>query len=139
VSEAQLEKHYTVDEANRTLPYVRRIVQDIVSNYATWQTAMRDIELLSAGPRGDDTVSTLARMQKEAQRLAADIDSCIADLDALEISFKGYDLGLVDFPTEMDGQPAYLCWKLGEPAVAHWHDIESGFAGRRPLDPHFVG
>jgi hypothetical protein len=37
----------------------------------------------------------------------------------------------------MDGKPVLLCWKLGEPAIAHWHTEEEGFAGRKPLDPRF--
>ena len=43
------------------------------------------------------------------------------------------DRGLVDFPAVMDGEEVYLCWLLDEPAVDHWHSIEAGFAGRRPL------
>ena len=42
-------------------------------------------------------------------------------------------LGLIDFPAELDGEIVYLCWQFGEPEVAFWHRIEDGFAGRRPL------
>jgi len=41
--------------------------------------------------------------------------------------------GLVDFPAVLDGRPVYLCWKLGEPEVLHWHDLDAGFRGRQPL------
>ena len=43
------------------------------------------------------------------------------------------DAGLVDFPGEMDGRLIYLCWRLGEPSIQHWHEIDAGFAGRQPL------
>ena len=46
---------------------------------------------------------------------------------------KDLDSGLVDFPTLWEGREVYLCWKLGEPEVEHWHEIEAGFAGRRSL------
>jgi hypothetical protein len=40
----------------------------------------------------------------------------------------------VDFPAERDGRPVYLCWRLGEPSVQFWHEIDAGFVGRRPLE-----
>ena len=55
------------------------------------------------------------------------------DLDRLEIVVRDLDRGLVDFPSLRDGEEVYLCWLVGEPAVSHWHSVDSGFAGRRPL------
>ena len=55
--------------------------------------------------------------------------------DAIGVLVKDLEKGLLDFPTVMDGKPALLCWKQGEPAIAHWHTEEEGFAGRKPLDP----
>jgi hypothetical protein len=49
--------------------------------------------------------------------------------------FKGFEGGLVDFHSQLQGRDVYLCWRLGEPDVGHWHEIESGFAGRQPLPP----
>ncbi len=130
---------YTADSANRALPYVRRIVQDIVDAYARWQEIMREVDALGAGTPSEADRARLTGCEREVQRLAADIDGCLGELAAIGVQCKGYDVGLVDFPTEIDGRPAYLCWKLGEPAVAHWHDETSGFAGRQPLDPQAVG
>jgi hypothetical protein len=72
-------------------------------------------------------------LQLNAERLAQEIERFVAELEALGVQFKGFDLGLVDFPSERDGRPVLLCWKLNEPAVAHWHEVEDGFAGRQPL------
>ena len=47
---------------------------------------------------------------------------------------KDLDMGLVDFPSLVDGEEIYLCWKLGEDHIAFWHGIDEGFAGRKPLD-----
>lgn len=47
---------------------------------------------------------------------------------------KDYASGLVDFPSFRDGREVYLCWKLGEGEVQSWHELEAGFAGRKPLD-----
>ena len=55
-------------------------------------------------------------------------------LEKLDLVVRDLDRGLVDFPALIDGREVYLCWLLDEPAVGHWHGIEAGFAGRRPLD-----
>ena len=125
-------KVFTVEQANRTLPLVGRIVEDIVRTYARWQGKVREHELMSATLRpGDDR--DLVRVEREAQGLAADLDAFRAELAALGVEFKGYDLGLVDFPCEMGGRIVYLCWRLGEPSVQYWHEVDAGFTGRRPL------
>jgi hypothetical protein len=67
------------------------------------------------------------------QALAAELDRFLAELDALGIAFKGFDQGLVDFPAERDGQPIYLCWRLGEPSVQFWHERDAGYEGRQPI------
>jgi hypothetical protein len=56
----------------------------------------------------------------------------------LGVEPKGGD-GLVDFPALWDGRLVYLCWKLGEPEVLYWHEIDAGFAGRQPLTADSVG
>jgi len=45
----------------------------------------------------------------------------------------------VDFPSDMNGRPILLCWRLGEPEVQFWHDPDAGYAGRQPLSPSLVG
>jgi len=47
---------------------------------------------------------------------------------------KDLDMGLIDFPTLLRGVEVYLCWKLGEPTIAHWHGTSEGFASRKPID-----
>lgn len=50
------------------------------------------------------------------------------------IVLRDIDRGLLDFPALLDGREVYLCWELGEEEITHWHDLESGFSGRQPLD-----
>jgi hypothetical protein len=117
------------------LPLVRRIAEDIAHDYADWQRTLREAESLAAGvPNAEDT-RRLRTMHAEAQRLAADLDRCVAELAALGVECKGYADGLVDFPSLRDGVEVYLCWRVGEPDVAHWHPMDTGVAGRQPLDP----
>ena len=127
-------KTFTIDQANRTLPLVRKIVQDIVDEYAQWQRLVKALDVAAAAPSRDAT--ELDRLQREIQSAAAAIDRYVGELTALGVEMKGMDVGLVDFPGEMEGRPVYLCWRLGEPAVAHWHERDAGFAGRQPLTPN---
>jgi hypothetical protein len=59
-------------------------------------------------------------------------------IGATGVQLKDPEIGLCDFRSERDGRPVLLCWKLGEPAVAHWHELAAGFAGRQPLEPRGV-
>jgi hypothetical protein len=129
---------YTVDRANRTLPLVRRIVEDIVREHERWQDAITRLDLLSSTTTAL-TDPELATLEREVQRIARDIDEFQGELEALDIQLKDRRIGLIDFPTELDGRRVLLCWRLGEPSVQYWHDEDAGYAGRQPLSPTFVG
>jgi hypothetical protein len=131
--------HFTVDHANRTLPLVRRIVEDVVREHQRWQETIAELDVLAAEARSDLPDPRIVACEREAQRIAAEIDAFQAELEALGIQLKDRRIGLVDFPSELDGRRVLLCWRLGEPAVQFWHDEDSGFAGRRPLSPSLVG
>ena len=129
------QKRFTVEQANRTLPLVRRVVEDIVGQYRRWQDRVRELELLSASSQADRLDARREELEREAQTLAAEIESFVAELTELGVEFKGFDLGLVDFPGEIGGRPIYLCWRLGEPEVMFWHEVDAGYTGRQPLAP----
>jgi len=131
-------KPYTVDRANRTLPLVRRIVEDIVHEHQRWQDAIGRLDVLSSTSSGL-TDPQVAALERDVQAIARDIDAFQGELEALDIQLKDRRIGLVDFPTELDGRRVLLCWRLGEPSVQYWHDEDAGYAGRQPLSPTFVG
>lgn len=128
-------KHFTVESANRTLPLVRRIVEDIVRSYARWEDLRREFEIVGGNRRADEDDPRAERLERDLQALAEEIAGFIAELESLGVEFKGYELGLVDFPGEIGGEPVYLCWQLGEPSVQFWHPIEGGYAARQRLAP----
>lgn len=130
-----MEKLFTVEEANRTLPLVRRIVEDLVRDHHLWEEKVRQFELATAGssPEHPDVIAEL--LQIEAQRLASDIEHYIAELNDLGVICKGMDTGLVDFRGQIDGREIFYCWKLGEPSVQFWHEVDAGFVGRQRLYP----
>lgn len=130
-----MERIFTVEEANRTLPLVRRIVEDLVRDHHLWEEKVREFEVATAGasPERPDVIAEL--LQIEAQRLAKDIESYIAELAELGVICKGMNIGLVDFRGQLDGREVFYCWKLGEPSVMYWHETDAGFVGRQRLHP----
>jgi hypothetical protein len=119
---------YTVREANRALPYVRAIVEEICERYAAIERAT---QRLCGIPREDREARERVRVEVDAE--AARLHACRAELRQIGAELKDYEMGLVDFPAVLDGRSILLCWRRGEESVAHWHDLESGFAGRRPV------
>lgn len=126
-------KLFTPVEAERTLPLVSRVVGDIVAAYGELQREVREFNRLTRqGPRSAGDAEAL---RQRMERRAESIDGFVRELEGLGCHFKGFDEGLVDFPSHWRGRTINLCWKLGEPAIAWWHELKGGYAGRQPLPP----
>ncbi len=115
-------KYFTIEEANRTLPLVKRIVRDILD---TGYEARSLITIL-----GDD-----AEKNAEVQQLIDKIQDYFAELEEIGCYYKDWDfsLGLVDFPAILNGQEVFLCWRSDEPEILFYHEIEAGYMGRKPI------
>jgi hypothetical protein len=122
---------YSAALANRALPLVRRIVTDLVGHFRHWEEAVLQVDLTSHHNLMENAAAE--RWQKEAQRLAAEIEGCVRELSELGIEVRGIDVGLVDFPGTLEGRDVYFCWMLGESAVTHWHEKDTGFSSRQPV------
>ena len=138
-AESEPKQRFTVDEANQRLPLVRAIVRDIVDLYQdVHERRERLLQVRhSPGSRTQDEPTPyseeLDQIEQELDRDIDRLDSYVGELRELGVELKDPVVGLVDFPTLIDGREAYLCWKLGEPEVAFWHNSESGFTGRQSL------
>jgi hypothetical protein len=110
-------------------------VEDLVREHRMWEDKVREFELATVGssPERPDAIAEL--LQAEAQRLAVDIEGYIAELNDLGVICKGMGTGLVDFRGQIDGRDVFYCWKLGEPSVLYWHEVDAGFVGRQRLHP----
>lgn len=127
---------FTVEQANATLPLVRAICTDLAQLARDVMERRHRLALLTAGRElktGDPYSDELANMESELERDALRLQSYVEELRELGVEPKGALEGLVDFPAEMDGRIVNLCWRLGEPEVLYWHDLDSGFSGRQPL------
>ena len=121
-------RHWTPAQANALLPIVGDTVRRV-------RDARRRLV-----ERGFDTeLAELAEATggswpgKDWARESVDVTLGFERLERLDIVVRDLERGLVDFPALIDGREVYLCWLLDEPAVGHWHGVEAGFAGRRPL------
>jgi len=120
------ERAYSIEQANAALPELGELLPAIREERQVVLRAGERIKEMVAsdggGHEGTEYWNALRALREHIERLAE-----------LGILLRDPEIGLVDFPGELEGRPVYLCWKLGEDRVAHWHDLESGFAGRRPL------
>lgn len=120
---------FTLEQAQRALPLVRRIVGDIVQTFA-------EVGELEKGLRTHSPVGELTgqALRDTHARKFESLRELVDELTDIGCELKDAQRGLVDFPAEKDGRPIYLCWLLGEEKIAHWHELETGFAGRQPIE-----
>jgi hypothetical protein len=129
-------KYFTVAEANATLPYVRSIVRDITGLANQLRERQEQLTRLQSGgslsaAHREELEQIVAELERGQQRMGEYRD----ELVRLGVELKDYFLGLIDFPSQYDGRVVYLCWRLDEPEVAFWHELDAGFGGRQKLEP----
>jgi len=125
---------FSVDEANRTIPLVRRVVMDIVRDYGLVATMAEEYKTLRRLPNRDEShEARLNQLKREMAALSDQIDEFVRELAEIGCEMKDLSRGLVDFPAEMEGRRVYLCWMIGEDRIEHWHEVTEGFRGRKPL------
>ncbi|MGD9854316.1 MAG: DUF2203 domain-containing protein [Planctomycetaceae bacterium] len=137
--QAPLEKQrlFSVDDANRMLPLIKRIVSDIVSVSEELDEHQFSLDVLGFGPlESSGNVSEAEDWDRRQQQIDAAedrMDEYVTELAELGVELQDASIGEVDFPTQVDGEQACLCWRLGEPKVAFWHWEDAGFDLRQSL------
>jgi len=117
---------FTLAEASDLLPTVVPLVEQLRDA----QAAMEEIqeEVMTSVPTNGG-----GRVHRAYQDAASSASEALQELTEMGIIVRAPDSGLIDFPSERDGQIVYLCWRLGEDQIAWWHPPETGFAGRQPV------
>jgi hypothetical protein len=131
-------RFFTQEEANEALETVRPLVERLVEARQRLVHAagkLEDVEGRVSGNGGGLDPDRVHELQERAAEAAADIAGLVTELEAAGVQVKDLDQGLIDFPAKHpeQGDTVLLCWRLGEDEVAHWHSLEEGFAGRKPL------
>ena len=133
---SECSRFFSVEEANAALPLVRAICNDLATRSRDLVDRRERLSLLLEGRndgRDDMYREELVQIEEELERDSRCIEGYIQELRELGVEPKNAMEGLVDFPSKLDGRVVLLCWKLDEPEVLYWHEIEDGFRGRQPL------
>jgi hypothetical protein len=132
------DRTFTLDEAQSLLPVLESLLRTainakkIVDEADAEQQALQHRVFLNGGMFLD--IVPLARRKAERAKAEQRAKDALAEIDSIGVQVKDLNIGLLDFPCEVEGQIILLCWKLGEKAIAHWHGLQEGFAGRKPID-----
>ena len=129
-------KYFTPASANATLPLVRAIVGDVTDLARELRERHERLSRVLSGKRSglsEAHQEEVVQAQEEVERGQERMREYERELQNLGIELKDYFIGLIDFPCRMDGREVYLCWRLGEPEVAYWHEMDAGFGGRQKL------
>jgi hypothetical protein len=132
------DRTFTLDEAQSLLPVLESLLRTaisakkIVEEAEQEQQALQQRVFLTGGMFLD--IVPLARKKAERTKAEQRAKDALAEIDSIGVQVKDLDIGLLDFPCEVEGQTILLCWKLGEKSITHWHGTQEGFAGRKPID-----
>lgn len=136
------DRTFDLDEAQSLLP----VLESLLRSAITGKRLMEDVEaemqalthriFLNGGTRVD--VVAVARRKAERAKAEQRAKDALAEIDSIGVQVKDIDIGLLDFPCEVEGRVVLLCWKMGETSITHWHGTEEGFAGRKPIDERIV-
>lgn len=117
-------KYFTPSEAKKTLPLVKKIVQDILDS-------SKEMRLIA------DDIGGEVEKDPRIQKLADNIEDFMKELEEIGCYFKdwNFQIGLVDFPSIINGQEVFLCWRSDEDDILYYHEVDTGFAGRKLIPP----
>jgi len=134
---ATRKQYFTLDEANRRLPLVRAIVEDIVALYGDINERRERLAAVrsrsSQRDESDLYSEELEQMEADLEKDIEKFRGFVEELQELGAELKDAVTGLIDFPAQIDGRDVYLCWRLGEEEIGFWHELDGGFAGRQSL------
>lgn len=128
-------KHFTVAEANAMLPLLRSILRDVTELANSLRDRQDRLKRLRQDSKtlGQSYHEELDQVQAGLDQDQEKMHDYIQELHDLGVELKDPFTGLLDFRSILDEREVYLCWRLGEAEVAHWHELDSGFAGRQPI------
>lgn len=134
-------KTFTLDDAQSLLPVLESLLRRAIDGKREAERVEQSLSevarhiYLSGGMRVD--VAAIAKQRAELESLVQRARESIAEIDAIGVQVKDLETGLLDFPCRIDDQVVLLCWRMGEPAIEHWHTTDTGFKDRQPVDERF--
>jgi hypothetical protein len=132
------ERSFTFDEAQSLLPVLESLLRSAIDGKKLIEAVDAEFQelahqvFLSGGLLVN--IVQVARRKAEREKTIHRVKDALAEIDSTGVQVKDLDIGLLDFPCEVEGRTVLLCWKLGETGITHWHGTDEGFAGRKPID-----
>ena len=132
------DRSFTLDEAETLLPVLESLLRTAIDGKKLIEAVDTELQelahrvFLSGGLRVN--IVQMARRKAEREKTIQKVKDALAEINATGVQVKDVDIGLLDFPCQVEGRTVLLCWKLGEKGITHWHDPSEGFAGRKPID-----
>lgn len=132
------DRNFTLDEAHSLLPVLESLLRTAIGGKKVMEEVEAEMQALHQRIflNGGTHVNVVPIARRKAERGKAEqrAKDALAEIDSIGVQVKDIDIGLLDFPCEVDGHVVLLCWKMGEQSITHWHSPEEGFAGRKPID-----
>ncbi len=132
------DRTFTLEEAQLLLPILESLLRTAIDGKKLIESVDTELQDLAHRVflRGGLLVNIvhMARRKAEREKAIQRVKDAISEIDATGVQVKDLEIGLLDFPCEVDGRTVLLCWKLGEKGITHWHGVSEGFAGRKPID-----
>jgi hypothetical protein len=132
------DRTFTLGEAQSLLPVLESLLRTAIAGKSLIEQVEAEQQALSHRifMNGGTFLDIVPVARRKAERTKAEqrAKDAIAEIDSIGVQVKDLDIGLLDFPCEVEGQVILLCWKLGEKSITHWHGTKEGFAGRKPID-----
>jgi hypothetical protein len=132
---------FTLEEAQSLLPVLESLLKRAIEGKRAAEqieSSLSDLSrriYLSGGMKVD--VGSIAKQRAEIETHMQRVRESVAEIDAIGVQVKDLEAGLLDFPCHLDGDVVLLCWRMGETTIEHWHTVETGFQGRKPVDDRF--
>ena len=126
---------FTSDEAERLLPGLTELILEMRARkreHERHRALVSEMERRMGG-NGHVVAGPLQEARKGMTEALSEVNRIAQEVESLGCELKDIDEGLIDFRAMVDGEEAYLCWKLGEPKIDWWHSLQTGFAGRQSL------
>jgi hypothetical protein len=123
-------KYFTPSEAKKTLPLVRKIVKDILDTTKEMRLIAEDV---------DGKIES-SNTWNQVQKMVSEVNGFIGELEEIGCLYKDWNftIGLVDFPSVIEGREVYLCWRSDEDDIKFYHGIEEGYPGRKPIPDNYL-
>lgn len=126
---------FTLEEAAALIPRLTEVLLEMQERKRAFDGLQEELAAMSRTAKGNGHLlrEQVEQKRREVRDLSRRLNELLEEINGLGCELKGLEEGLIDFPAERESRTVYLCWKLGEECIEHWHELDTGFASRQPL------